>query len=323
MIWGFTAIIFVALLAAAWALFRLLYAGQVARETATQRRLEAIAPGEAAMQAAIKSYFRDRSYSSIPYLDRLLSHLPNIADLELLIHQAGSPCNLGTLVLMSGVLASLGLLGGGLLEGSLVGSLLLLVGCGALPLMWLRFLRKRRLAAFEEQFVEAVDLIARALRAGHSFGSGLKMASQELNDPVAEELSRTFEDYSYGKGLDDALADLTRRVGLQDVKFFATAVALQREIGGNLTEILDNIGHIIRARFALLRQVKALSAEGRISAYILCLMAPGLLGALWFLSPNYLGILFEHPMGKTLLMVGGCFQGLGILVIRKLINLKV
>ncbi|MBU4573826.1 MAG: type II secretion system F family protein, partial [Desulfarculus sp.] len=269
-----------------------------------------------------QSYFRDRSYSTIPYLNRLLGHLPNISDLELLIHQAGSPCNLGTLVLMSGVLASLGFLGG-LLESGLTTGLILAVGCGVLPLMWLRFLRKRRLAAFEEQFVEAVDLMARALRAGHSFGSGLKMASQELEDPVAEELARTFEDYSFGKGLDDALRDLTRRVGLQDVKFFATAVALQREIGGNLTEILDNIGHITRARFALLRQVKALSAEGRISAYILCLMAPGLLGALWFLSPNYLGILFEHPMGKTLLMVGGCFQGLGILVIRKLINLKV
>ncbi len=322
MIWGLTALIFLALLGAAWALHQLFFSGAMAREAAVQRRLEAITPGDAALQAAIKSYFRDRSYSTIPHLDRLLARLPNISDLERLIHQAGSPCNLGALVLMTGVLASLGFLGG-LLEGSLTSGLLLAVGCGILPLLWLRFLRKRRLAAFEEQFVEAVDLISRALRAGHSFGSGLKMASQELDDPVAEELARTFEDYSFGKGLDDALADLTRRVGLQDVKFFATAVALQREIGGNLTEILDNIGHIIRARFALLRQVKALSAEGRISAYILCLMAPGLLGALWFLSPNYLNILFEHPMGKTLLLVGGCFQGLGILVIRKLINLKV
>lgn len=322
MIWGLTALIFLAMLGAAWAVYNLLFAGQAARAAAIERRLSALAPGDAVMEQAIQSYFRDRSYSTIPYLNRLLGHLPNISDLELLIHQAGSPCNLGTLVLMTGVLASLGFLGG-LLESGLTAGLLLAVGCGALPLMWLRFLRKRRLAAFEEQFVEAVDLMARALRAGHSFGSGLKMASQELEDPVAEELARTFEDYSFGKGLDDALRDLTVRVGLQDVKFFATAVALQREIGGNLTEILDNIGHITRARFALLRQVKALSAEGRISAYILCLMAPGLLGALWVLSPNYLGILFEHPMGKTLLMVGGCFQGLGILVIRKLINLKV
>ncbi|MCF8047329.1 MAG: type II secretion system F family protein [Desulfarculaceae bacterium] len=314
--------IFLALLGAAWAVYNMMFAGQAAREVAVQRRLASIVPDDALMEQAIQSYFRDRAYSTIPYLNRLLGRLPNISDLELLIHQAGSPCNLGTLVLMSGVLASLGFLGG-MLESGLTTALILAVGCGALPLMWLRFLRKRRLAAFEEQFVEAVDLMARALRAGHSFGSGLKMASQELDDPVAEELARTFEDYSFGKGLDDALVDLTRRVGLQDVKFFATAVALQREIGGNLTEILDNIGHITRARFALLRQVKALSAEGRISAIILCLMAPGLLGALWFLSPNYLGILFEHPMGKTLLLVGGCFQGLGILVIRKLINLKV
>ncbi|MCB2193550.1 MAG: type II secretion system F family protein [Deltaproteobacteria bacterium] len=322
MIWGFTALIFLALLGAAWAIYNLVFSARTAREAAIQRRLSGIAPGDMVMQEAVKSYFRDRSYSTIPYLDRLLSRLPNISDLELLIHQAGSPCNLGTLVLMSGVLVSLGFLGG-IWESGLTSGLILAGCCGILPLLWLRFLRKRRLAAFEEQFVEAVDLMARALRAGHSFGSGLKMASQELDDPVAEELSRTFDDYSFGKGLEDALVDLTRRVGLQDVKFFATAVSLQREIGGNLTEILDNIGHITRARFALQRQVKALSAEGRISAIILCIMAPGLLGALWFLSPNYLNILFEHPMGKTMLLIGGCFQGLGILVIRKLINLKV
>ncbi len=322
MIWGLSALVFLSLLAAAWGIYNFIYAGRASRQAAFARRLAALEPGEAATAAAAKAYFRDTAYSTIPYLNRLLTKLPNVSDLQLLLHQAGDPCNLGTLVLVSGVLFSLGLLAG-LLEDTL-GMGLVLAGIGALlPLLWLRFLRKRRLAAFEEQFSEAVDLMARALRAGHSFGSGLKMASQELEDPVAEELARTFEDYSFGKGLEDALQDLVKRVGLQDVKFFATAVSLQREIGGNLTEILDNIGHIIRGRFALKRQVRALSAEGRISAIILCLMAPGLLGALWFLSPNYLSLLFEHPMGKTLLMVGGAFQFLGILVIRKLINLKV
>ena len=322
MIWGLTALIFLSLLGVAWGVFNLVFAAHQSREAATQRRLAALVPGQVTAAAAAKVYFRDKSYSTIPYLDRLLARLPNVSDLQLLLHQAGAPCNLGALVLMSGVLLSLGLLGG-LLEGSL-GAALVLAGGGALaPLLWLRFLRKRRLAAFEEQFAEAVDLMSRALRAGHSFGSGLKMASQELEEPVAGELARTFEDYSFGKGMEDALNDLVKRVGLQDVKFFATAVALQREIGGNLTEILDNIGHIIRSRFALKRQVRALSAEGRISAIILCLMAPGMLGALWFLSPNYLSLLFEHPMGKTLLMAGGVFQGMGILVIRKLINLKV
>ncbi|MCB2226862.1 MAG: type II secretion system F family protein [Desulfarculaceae bacterium] len=322
MIWGFTALIFLSLLGAAWAVFNLVYAGKTGREEAFRRRLAALETDETAATAAARVYFRDTAYSTIPYLDRLLASLPNVSDLQLLLHQAGTPCNLGTLVLVSGVLFSIGLLLG-LMDGSLGMGLLLAVGGGLLPVLWLRFLRKRRLAAFEEQFSEAVDLMARALRAGHSFGSGLKMASQEMENPVAEELARTFEDYSFGKGMEDALSDLVKRVGLQDVKFFATAVALQREIGGNLTEILDNIGHIVRGRFALKRQVKALSAEGRISAIILCLMAPGLLGALWFLSPNYLSLLFEHPMGKTLLITGGVFQGMGILVIKKLINLKV
>ncbi len=322
MIWGVTILVFGSLLVAAVALRGLIFGGRAQRLEAVQRRLEALSPVDPAAPLAAHSFFRDRSYSSIPLLDRVLQKLPRISDVQLLIHQAGSPCNMGTLVLSASVLASLGLLGGLVEESYALALGLGLLGL-LLPLVWLRFLRKRRLAALDEQFSEAVDLIARALRAGHSFGSGLKMAAEEMDEPVSGELSRTFEDYSYGKSMDDALADLARRAGLQDVKFFATAVALQRETGGNLAEILDNMGHIIRQRYSLMRQVKALSAEGRISAIILSIMAPGLLVVLWLISPGYLSLLFTHPLGNTLLLVGGGFQLAGILVIKKLTNLKV
>ncbi|RJX34826.1 MAG: hypothetical protein C4525_05180 [Desulfarculus sp.] len=322
MIWGVTFLVFLSLVLGGLAARDLLLAGRVARQAAVQRRLESMTPQALTQPVGAHTLFRDRSLSSIPFLDRLLARLPRLADLQLLLQQAGNPCNLGTLVLSGGVLASLGALGGVVERSPLVGLLLGVVGL-LLPVLWLRFLRKRRLSALDEQFSEAVDLIARALRAGHSFGSGLRMASEELEQPVAGELARTFEDYSFGKGMDDALADLAQRVGLQDVKFFATAVALQRETGGNLAEILDNMGYIIRQRYSLMRQVKALSAEGRISALILSLMPPGLLLVLWFVSPGYISLLFEHPLGRTLLMVGGGFQLCGILVIRKLVNLKV
>lgn len=319
MIWGVTLLVFGSLLVAAAAFRGILFGAKTQRLSAVQRRLGALNPVDSTGPLVAQSLFRDRSYSSIPLLDRMLKRLPRISDLQLLIHQAGSPCNMGVLVLSSGVLASLGMLGG-LLEKSFA------LGLGLLglllPVLWLKFLRKRRLAALDENFSEAVDLIARALRAGHSFGSGLKMAAEEMGEPMAGELSHTFEDYSYGKSMDDALAELAHRVGLQDVKFFATAVALQRETGGNLTEILDNMGHIIRQRYSMMRQVKALSAEGRISAIILSIMAPGLLVVLWFMSPDYLSLLFTHPSGKTLLMVGGGFQLCGILVIKKLVSLK-
>jgi tight adherence protein B len=149
------------------------------------------------------------------------------------------------------------------------------------------------------------------------------MVSEEMEDPVAEEFGRTFADYSYGKTLEDALEGLVKRVGLNDLKFFATAVALQRETGGNLTEILDNISHIIRERFRLLRQLKALSAEGRLSGTILTLTAPALLGILWFMSPGYIEMLFEHPMGKFMLMAGAGFQVLGVIVIKRLVKMDV
>jgi tight adherence protein B len=223
-IWGVTLLVFGSLLVAAAAFRGFLFGAKTQRLSAVQRRLGALNPVDPAAPLVAQSLFRDRSYSSIPLLDRMLKRLPRISDLQLLIHQAGNPCNMGVLVLSSGVLASLGILGG-LLEKSYA------LGLGLLglllPVLWLKFLRKRRLAALDENFSEAVDLIARALRAGHSFGSGLKMAAEEMGEPMAGELSQTFEDYSFGKSMDDALADLAHRVGLQDVKFFATAVALQ------------------------------------------------------------------------------------------------
>lgn len=322
MIWLISGAVFLAALTMVLGIRALVLTGRDNPVRSTKRRVERLLPGKSAAEAAVQTLLREQSRSSIPTLDRILGGLPRLKNLDLLLQQAGSPVNLGTLVLMSATVAVMTILGGSIWGSLLLGLALAPVGA-YLPLIWLKTLRKRRLAAFDEQFPEAVDLIARALRAGHSLASAMNMVSEELDDPVAGEFARTFEDYSFGKTLNDALNGLVNRVGLQDVKFFATAVMLQRETGGNLTEILDNIGHIIRERFRLMRQVKTLSAEGRLSAAILLLLAPALFVVLWVASPGYLNMLLTHPLGKFLLGAGALFQVMGILVIRRIIRLDV
>lgn len=322
MIWGVTGLVFLSVFCLLGAASLFLSRGELGSRQACRRRLQCLCSGVNNDQQALQRLMRDQCLSTIPLLDRMLGKLPRVRHLRLLLHQAGDPCNLGALLLMCAVLAALGALAGGWRSGgpaAIMGALV----CGLAPLMWLSRLRRRRLNAFDEQFSEAVDLVARGLRAGHSFGAALQMVGQEMDDPVAEEFARTFSDYSYGKSMEDALAGLVERVGLPDLKFFATAVILQRETGGNLTEVLDNIGHIIRERFRLLRQLKALSAEGRLSGLILTLAAPAILGVLMLISPGYIDLLFTHPTGRFMLMAAAGFQVLGIIVIRRLVKMEV
>lgn len=320
MIWIVTIVVFLCLLAISLALQTLVFRSIWERRAAAQKRLKALETRQ--VDLSLRSLRRDHSLSTIPLLHRLLTSLPQTSDLQLVIHQAGSPCNLGTLVLACLTLGAAGLAVGAWRDDMALGGLAALMGLAA-PVIWLKRLRASRLKAFDEQFPEVVDLLARALRAGHSFGSALRMVGEEMENPAAGEFSKTFDDYTYGKVLEDSLQDLVRRVGLQDVKFFVTAVVLQKETGGNLAEILDSIGSIIRDRFRLQRQVRTLSAEGRLSGIILSLLAPGLLLMLWLTTPTYVAPLFEHPMGRTMLMTGLGFQLGGMLIIRKLVNVKV
>lgn len=288
---------------------------------AALRRIDDLKDQEGPTVEAVALLRSEQSRSSIGLLDRLLARLPRVGGLEDLLRAAGDPFNLGTLVLMSGTLFALGLLGGVIGDLGFMAPLAAL-GLAWLPVMVLKQIAARRLAVFEEQFPEAVELMVRALRAGHSFGSALKMVADEMAEPVRSEFAKTFDTYSYGKSMDDALTDLVSRVDLEDVKFFVTAVSLQRETGGNLTEILDNIAYIIRERFRLIRTVKALTAEGRLSGIVLAIMAPALLGLLYFLSPEYVNMALEHPVGRMAFMAGGVFEVMGILVIRNMVKLK-
>ena len=196
------------------------------------------------------------------------------------------------------------------------------IGC-ALPFMFLKFKRTKRLRAFEEQFPEALDLIARALKAGHAFATGLKMAADELGEPVGPEFRKTFDEQNFGLPLKDALENLTLRLPILDVRFFATAVLIQRETGGNLSEILENLAHVVRERFKILRQVRVYTAHGRLTGYVL-LALPAVLGiALSFINPDHMNMLFRERMGQILLMVAMGMQIAGYIWIKQVVKIEV
>jgi len=193
----------------------------------------------------------------------------------------------------------------------------------ALPFVFLKIKRTRRMRAFEEQFPEALDLIARALKAGHAFATGLKMAADELPEPVGPEFRKTFDEQNFGLPMKDALDNLARRIPILDVRFFVTAVLIQRETGGNLAEILENLGFVVRERFKILRQVRVYTAHGRFTGYVL-LALPAVLGiALSFINPEHMNMLFRERMGQMLLMVAIGMQIAGFLWIRQVVKIEV
>jgi tight adherence protein B len=192
-----------------------------------------------------------------------------------------------------------------------------------IPYKFLAYKAKKRLQLFEKQLPDALDLLARGLKAGHAFPSGLQQIAKEMPDPVGTEFSTVYKEFSHGMNMSSALLSLCKRIGLADLSFFTTAVLIQRETGGNLTDILDKISVLIRERFQLRNQVKALTAEGRLSGLILILLPPVLFAVLMIINPKYESLLFNDPMGQLLAGAGMIFQLLGMLLIRKIVNIKV
>ncbi len=193
----------------------------------------------------------------------------------------------------------------------------------ALPFFWLVFRRKRRFAKFASQLPEALELVARALRAGHSLAAGFHLVAQEGSDPIASEFGRVFEEQNLGLPFEEALSNLCDRIPNLDLKFFVTAVILQRQTGGDLAEILDKIGRLIRERYAIWGQVQALTGEGRLSGIVLLALPPLLFITVYRMNPDYLSLLFTDELGKKMLIGGIVMQLLGALAIRKIVNIRV
>src|SRR5689334_2453893 len=266
---------------------------------------------------------RDEQLSDIPAIDNLLRRSERVTDLQKLLVQGGLEMRAGNFLgisALAGVAATL--IGYALSKRLEIAWIALLVGF-IIPYSYASFRRNKRFEKFEELFPEAIDTLARAVRAGHAFTTALEMITNEVAEPVASEFRQLYEEQKFGMPVRDALMNLTERVPLVDVKFFVTAVMLQRETGGNLAEILDNLSYVIRERFKIQRQVRVYTAQGRLTMALLMGMPPIIVTVMLVLNPMFIKPLFSDPIGHTLLVAGITLQTVGYFVIRKIIKIQV
>lgn len=269
---------------------------------------------------------KKRQHSEIPWLNRTLTEIRKWSvgtQVSKWHSQAQSPYSLGVYTMASGLLAVVGGLLGSM---PLFGQPFILFGSAVIGLFvpWgiLYYQKYRRLNAFYRQFPDALELMARALRAGHALFVGMKMVGGEMRDPVAGEFQQGFDELSMGASVPEALHHLAERVDLIDVRFFVTAVNIQRQTGGNLAEIIDSLGRLIRKRFELKKRIYALSAEGRLSAAILIFLPFGMGGVLHIVSPEYLTPLFVDPIGQSMVVGGMVMMLAGAIVMKRMIAIK-
>ena len=259
----------------------------------------------------------------VPAVDRLIARSPGTASLGRLIAQSGVQTTPGTVVLGSLAAAFLTFMAMSIfVRMPMVAPVAAVAGLAA-PFVWLMRRRSTRVAKFEEQFPDALDLMARAIRAGHAFQSSLGMVAEELVAPVGPEFKKTFDQQNFGLPLREALNGLADRIPLLDVRFFVTAVTIQRESGGNLSEILENLAHVVRERFKIRRQVRTHTAHGRFTGYVLLALPAALAVMLSRISPDQMGLLFREPMGRMMLAGAITLQTIGYFWIRKVIKIEV
>ena len=264
-----------------------------------------------------------RVLSEVPFLNQILPYLPGAARMDLLIRQANLKYTLGFFFLSSICLAfTVYLFVSTLTRNPLLSSAAALIS-GSLPFLYVHMKKKRRMAVFEKQLPDGLGLISRALRAGHALSSGMTLAADEFGDPLGPELAETLDEINFGMTVPDALKNLARRVDYPDMSFFVVCVILQRETGGNLSELLDKLASLIRERFKFRGKVRTLSAEGRLSAVILLLLPFIVFGLIFMANRQYVESLIEDPIGKAMAGIAGFMMILGIIVIRRIIKVEV
>ena len=293
------------------------------RNIRIRRRLEGLASETPVEKEVVYPILRDDKLSEIPTINRILSKFRFSQNLQHLINQSGVPMKAGALIL--GML-SLGGLAFLLVQNFLNNLPLALVAAligVSLPYLYIRRKRRKRQEEFESLLPEAIDLITNALKSGFSLESALSMAAREIPDPVGIEFAVAFEEQNLGVSLGDALSNMEKRVESEDLGLFTTALLIQKKTGGNLVEILEKIGMTIRERFQLKREVKIFTAHGRLSGFVLVLLPIMLAIIILTISPEYLKVLLEERIGNYLLGGAIIMQIIGILVIRRITNIRV
>jgi tight adherence protein B len=266
---------------------------------------------------------RDTRMSSVPFLDRALQSMSVARKLEMLLYQAGATMRVGMFLLIVAAVAMVTYLIGYIVFGHVIPAFVCMaVGSLVLPLiMWHK--RNVRMNAFAEEFPDALDLLVSALRAGISFSSALQIVADESPEPIRSEFAIVVEEQSLGIEMREALTNLANRVDSVDIKFFVTAIVLQRDTGGNLTEVLDNTSRLIRDRFRILGDIKTFTAQGRLTGFILTCLPLAMALFMIASAPDYFFKMWEKPEGRTILGVAALMQLMGGLAIRKIVDIKV
>jgi tight adherence protein B len=266
---------------------------------------------------------RDKRLSTVPWLDRALRSLNTGSHLELLLYQGGMRMRAGVLVMVIAVAAMGGYLFGLIVFHRLFGALLFMALIGPAPYAYVVYRKYQRMKAFAKEFPDALDLLVTGLRAGLSFTAALQVVASESPEPVRGEFSLLVEEQALGLDFRDAIVNLTNRVDALDLRFFATAVLLQRETGGNLAEVLANTATLIRERFRVLGDIQTFTAQGKLTGVILVCLPVAVALFTILLAPEYFHPMVENPAGRTALWWAGGMQLAGILAIARIVNIKV
>jgi tight adherence protein B len=284
------------------------------------RRLKILAG--AGQQGPAIDILKKRTLSEIPWLNEALLKASFIPRLEALHSQSRANRPIGFFVILSAVLFIAGFIIAHAMRINPVAVVLPSVFLAAAPFLYLVRKRRKRMKKFESQLPEALDLVARSLKAGLAFTGGLRMVAEEFGDPIGVEFAKAVDEINFGMAVPEALMNMTRRIENEDLKFFAVAVIVQRETGGNLSEILEGLSRLIRERFKFQGRVRVLAAEGRMSATVLMGLPFFLVGLLSILDPEYIGVLFSDPIGMLIIACSLVMMSFGGVIIKKLVEIK-
>ncbi|UCF20184.1 MAG: type II secretion system F family protein [Gemmatimonadota bacterium] len=289
----------------------------LARRTAARRRIHDVQGAD-----VTAGLLRDDSISEIPLLNRWLQKSAHAVSLQHNIRAAGLNTRPATVMLTAGALATAGLLAGSIQNSLLFGLGYAIVGA-FLPFLYIRRKQRKRIADFESQLPDALDLLNNAMRAGYSYQAAMELIGQELPDPLGAEFAQFYEEQRLGRDVRAALLAMLDRVESMDLKMFTTAVLIQRETGGNLSEVLGNISHVIRERFRIQGELRMLTAQVNLSSKILAVLPAIVVGGIALINPGFMEPLLKERVGNIMLAIAATSQVLGFLVMRKLARIEI
>ncbi|QGY38854.1 type II secretion protein F [Pseudodesulfovibrio cashew] len=315
---GCTVVIFLLVMS----LGSLLRAGKEEANDKVQKRLRRFAMDETEAET-LDLLLKHSSMSQVAWFNKILKNLRFAANLERNIKQADTKGSAGVYLLLCAVLGFAGFYGGFMASdkwwvGLILGGLL-----GYAPVAHVNRLKAKRMDRFQAQLPDALDLMSRALKAGHTFAGSMSMVAEEFDDPIGVEFRTTLEEINFGVDVDRAMGNLQKRVDVDDLKFFIVSVNIQRETGGNLAEIISNIARLVRERFVLFGKVRILSAEGRISALLLSALPFFITGVLFFINREYMSLLWTRELGRSMAWAGIISMAVGIVIMRRMVKIKV